>query len=237
MAVILNDGSIFLHIPKTGGIWVTKVLQESGLVKRIITPQHADFSRAILPINQIGYSYTWRQTASLLAKKSFGQYPKQKPLIFCFIRHPLLWYESYFRYMSTLEITSNGRWKNWHQFGHEGWWHPWNVLSDVESHDFNQFVRNVNHQSPGYVTQMLGWYTTPEVDFIGKQENLRQDLVNILNNLNLKFDEDFIMNYSAKNTSHKSDEKIVWEPDVKAETERLEYAGLVRYGYTNPKEA
>ncbi len=232
MAVILKDGSIFLHIPKTGGIWVTKVLQESGLVKKIIHPQHADFDRAILPVHQINHSYTWRQTASLLTNKIFNKYPKKKPFVFCFVRHPLLWYESYFRYMSTLEITSNGRWKNWHQFGNEGWWHPWNILNDVGSDDFNQFMVNVNQKTPGYVTQMFGLYATPEIDFIGKQENLKQDLVNVLQRLNLNFNEDFIMNYPAKNTSVKLVESsLIWELDLKAETERLEYAGLVKYSY------
>jgi hypothetical protein len=33
MSVVLNN-SVFLHIPKTGGTWITSVMREAGLFKK-----------------------------------------------------------------------------------------------------------------------------------------------------------------------------------------------------------
>ena len=35
MALLLKGGAVFLHVPKTGGRWVGKVLEESGFAVRL----------------------------------------------------------------------------------------------------------------------------------------------------------------------------------------------------------
>ena len=82
---------------------------------------------------------------------------------------------------------------------------------------------------PGYVTELFGWYTKPQIDFIGKQESLRDDLVKVLKIMNVDFDEDFIRTYKEVGVS--PTKKIVWDEDLKTEMFKLEYAGVVRYGY------
>ena len=47
MAVMLKCGAIFLHIPKTGGSWVTDVLADQGLIKKQIGQIHADLVRVL----------------------------------------------------------------------------------------------------------------------------------------------------------------------------------------------
>ncbi|KQZ29882.1 sulfotransferase family 2 domain-containing protein [Caulobacter sp. Root1472] len=71
MAVVLPN-SIFYHIGRTGGHWVSHVLWQSGLVERRLTPLH------ITP-----------------AQAMSGGRLGDKPFTFCFVRHPLKWLASY----------------------------------------------------------------------------------------------------------------------------------------------
>lgn len=43
MAIRLKNGSIFLHVPKTGGVWCEHVLRNSGLVEQPAGHRHSDF--------------------------------------------------------------------------------------------------------------------------------------------------------------------------------------------------
>ena len=59
MAIELVDGSIFLHIPKTGGNWVTQVLSESKLIKRQVGHKHSDFIHHFIGQNIPGEFNIW----------------------------------------------------------------------------------------------------------------------------------------------------------------------------------
>lgn len=222
MALLVKGGGIFLHIPKTGGNWVRRVLKESGLAAGSIGTKHADIGRLFSPAA--------KSTGNLLkyyVRRGFGLYPRGKHFLFCFVRDPLAWYESWFKYMSQPS-------RNWCHFGDENdtaSWHPNAMLNGVGAPEFNQFVRNVVQKRPGYVTELFGWYTTPQVDFVGKQENLREDLIQVLKLLGLNFDEEFIRSYRKVGVSQPPCNQIEWDPELKKEVCRLEYAGLMRYGY------
>lgn len=225
MALLLKDGSIFLHIPKTGGNWVTTVLREQNLVRAEFGHKHADlahlFSRPAkrrlrnLPgwLGMLGARRHWARGG--------------KPFMFCFVRHPLTWYESWFKYMNQAHT-------NWRNFGDEKSlydWHPNAVLNGLGSTDFNRFVRNVAARRPGYVTELYGAYTAPAVDFVGKQENLREDLIRVLTRLGLEFDEAFIRSHREVGVSSPQSVEVAWDAELRQQVEKLEYAGLVRYGY------
>ena len=50
MALLLKKGECFLHIPKTGGSWVSVILKEQGLVhKEIGYHKHIDWTRVAFP--------------------------------------------------------------------------------------------------------------------------------------------------------------------------------------------
>lgn len=221
MALILQGGAIFLHIPKTGGSWVTKVLKESGLVAGKIGHKHADIDHLFSPIGNDRIRMT-----TYAVKRALGIYPKQ-PYMFCFVRHPLSWYESWFKYMSQPD-------QNWRHWGDEYdfyQWHPNAILNGLGDRDFNRFVRNVMDKRTGYVTELYSRYTPPHINFIGKQENLCDDLIHVLKELNLTFDEDFIRNYQSVNKSKTSSSVIEWDPQLKQRVIELEKNGITRYGY------
>ena len=54
---------------------------------------------------------------------------------------------------------------------------------------------NVLNKRPGYITELFHSFTNEGINFIGKNENLKEDLIKVLTHLNLSFDEDFILNY------------------------------------------
>ena len=223
MALVLKNGAVFLHIPKTGGNWITEVLEKCGLVRSNVPPKHADLDRLFWPIRPTRYG-----TLKFLLKKLWvGRTLRRKPFIFCFVRHPLSWYESWFKYMT----QPSRQWQNWGDPTDPDNWHPNSVLNGLGDPDFNQFVRNVIRKRPGYVTEMYGWYTKSMMDFVGRQENLPDDLIAVLKRMNLEFDEAFIRNYPRVGESPLPATKIVWDDSLKEEVYKLEYAGIVRYGY------
>ena len=50
MALRLIDNSVFIHIPKTGGTWVSKVLEDQNLVKNHKGSKHTTFDLLLLKI-------------------------------------------------------------------------------------------------------------------------------------------------------------------------------------------
>jgi hypothetical protein len=144
------------------------------------------------------------------------------------VRHPLDWYESFSLYKSqpSLNWEWDGEFDNLHR------WHPNAVLNGLgEGRDFNTFVSTVMNRYPGYVTALYNHYTFRPVDFIGKQENLREDLFTVLDRLGCDFDPSLIR--GTKRINHSRDEKTkpVWEPAVRERALKLERAALERFGY------
>jgi hypothetical protein len=219
MALLLKGGGVFLHVPRTGGNWVTTVLKEAGLVQR-----------------DIGYHkhLDWHRTADCRQLQSFGTRLLPRcfwrafgaDFTFCFVRHPLSWYESWWRYMSQSKVN----WKDFVDDSNPRYWHPNSALAGLGDADFGSFVRNVLSKRPGYVSEMFGWYAHPSIGMVGKQESLREDLVRALHLQNLNFDEQFFMEYPTVGVSQVQEE-IVWEDSLRDEALRVEHATIARYGY------
>ena len=92
-------------------------------------------------------------------------------------------------------------------------------------------MHNVNRKRPGYVTEMYGWYIRPGVSFVGKLENMVPDLAKAVELMKLDISQERIAAVPRENESPSHIAKPQWDPKVKKETLRLEYAGYVRYGY------
>jgi hypothetical protein len=226
MALILKNGAVFLHVPKTGGNWIATVLQELNLVERQTPHKHADIDH---------FSAVPQASSSVMGRglRALRYNLRAKPFMFCFVRDPLDWYESWFRYMS----QPSRRWRNWGDPGDVENWHPNAMLNGAGSADFNDFVRNVLARRPGFVTEMYGWYDRPQVNFVGRQEHLVDDLVKVLRKMDLAFDEDAIRRHKKVGVSPIPEKPIFWDPAVRRQAALCEYAGLVRYGYQSTIES
>lgn len=211
MAVLLRGGAIFLHIPKTGGNWVTRVLDDAGVIEMRFGHKHLDLPGVM------------RFEHYLLDANRWNESP-YRPFRFCFVRHPMRWYESWWRMMEGL---------GWPAWGREGCleeWHPNAVLNGLGDPNFNRFVENVLLKRPGYVTELYGHYTDSAIDYIGRQEKLVDDLLDLLALLEMQVDSDAIRSTQHVNVSDPA-MFIKWDPDLRREVEKTEYAGLCRYGY------
>ena len=82
MALLLKKGECFLHIPKTGGSWVSVILKEQGFVyKEIGYHKHIDWTRiAFFPqshtrlLSKINFSFNkffFPESFFLLCKASY----------------------------------------------------------------------------------------------------------------------------------------------------------------------
>ena len=215
MALLLKKGECFLHIPKTGGSWVSVILKEQGLVyKEIGYHKHIDWTRvAFFP-----QSHT-----RLLSKINFSFnkffFPK---VSFCFVRHPIKWYESWWKYCCQDKV-------NWKTFGSNNYWHPNYFLRTCKSYDFNEFVQKVFSSRPGFVSELYSQYAHNDITFIGKQENLTSDLIYFLSKQGYNFDSEIIQNRPRKNVSETQD--IKWDPHLREEVKDSEKMALLRYDY------
>ena len=221
-----------MHIPKTGGSWVTRILEEFDLIEGRIGHKHAAAERIL---NAYRYGGAGAHAAYLFkrrVRKKWGRIFNMpaghpKPFMFSFVRHPLAWYESWFKYQS---LRCN--WRAWGNEVNPENWHPISMLNGLGCENFNAFVRKVANKCPGYVAELYGGYTKPGlVDFVGRQENLREDLIHVLDRLGLPHDPAVIRKRSPINVSAEAEIRMHWEPGLRAEMERIEYAALVRYGY------
>jgi hypothetical protein len=209
MALLLRGGSVFLHIPKTGGSWVTEVLEREGLIRRRFAHEHAGIDLAL----------TWLSRRRWL---------NRQPSMFCFVRHPLAWYESYYSYMSNPDVA----WRSWGRSasGPGRKWHPNFMLNGCGAPEFNEFVRNVIRRRPGYVSELFGWYDKPPILFVGRQENLANDLATALRLCGAEFDEEAVRSAAPVNVSARAS-ALEWDPAIRKELIQLEYAAIRRYGY------
>lgn len=224
MAIMLKNGSIFLHIPKTGGKWVISVLKELDLIAYNFSHNHADMEKTVNFQRHFPWHFI-RQTIK------HGYYlPKvTKAFKFCFVRHPLQYYESYYKFAIQLGWPE-GPYPMGKMPGKNDW-HPNSPLYMPKPKDFNEFVENVLKKHPGYVTELYSSYTTPFINFIGKNENLVNDLIEVLRIMKIDFDENIVRNHKKENVSKLPPKPMEWDDKLRKEVLKLEHPGLVRYGY------
>lgn len=245
MASLLKCGAVFLHVPKTGGSWVRDTLKACGLLADDQPDYHvhADMLRVM---NKSFFQRDSQTMAYLFGRRmekifrpmglfrSRVEEPELDAFTFCFVRHPLRWYESVWRAGSrsgvyTMTEDQLQKFVATQRDPRMREWHPFNEIRPCYREDFNAMMREINRQCPGYVSRIFSAYTTSRIDFVGKQESLADDLVRVLQQLNVNFDETRLREKENVNVSPQR--QIEWDPAVQALTERLDYLTFHRFGY------
>jgi hypothetical protein len=237
MAIRLINGAEFLHIPKTGGSWVTQVLENNNLIERNIGHnKHADYDR-VLNSNRLGAGREFFREATRIATGKLKRtilgtrqdHRPFSPIRFCFVRHPLSWYESWWKYMS-------GRgWNEWGIENSASQWHPNSILNGLGSNDFNEFVRNVIHKRPGYVSELYYAFTKSGINFIGKNESLAKDLESVLDMIDVPYNKDSLSMSRHVNVSE-GYEAFEWDPKLRRTVMMLELPALIHFGYLSGED-
>ncbi|MBT3812930.1 MAG: sulfotransferase family 2 domain-containing protein [Gammaproteobacteria bacterium] len=136
---------------------------------------------------------------------------------FAFVRHPVDLYRSYWQFKMT---------------------HEWDVKNQLDmeckSDDFNDFIRNVLDKYPGCFGDSLIDFVGDrenEIEFVGKYENLVEDLILMLRDAGEVFDEGAIRNLPAYNVSDKTRFPAIYTANLKEEVRRTEINVMQRFGY------
>ena len=140
MALLLKCNAVFLHVPKTGGSWIKKVLYDNNLVKLEFSHAHADMERTLNFFGHYPGSYIKR---SIKVKGAFkGQIDDAYK--FCFVRNPLHWYESFWSYMNRRDWQYFTKDENPSRFKlkHDHW-HPISAIEKMGNKDFNCFKLSI----------------------------------------------------------------------------------------------
>ena len=227
-ALIKQNRVLFLHIPRTGGTWVKKAIN-------------------LLEIPVTNYNVRFQ---IYIAKKHGLLAHIRRPFraridsTFCFVRHPITFYESVWKYI----ITTDYNGKRYIKLSNKWRWHP--LTKAVEQYkqlandkrnkeiDFNDWVTLMLCNEPMWCTRLMEQYIGPEggefCKFIGRTETLSNDFVEALNFFRIKTNVDL----SVLNTLKKQNTRegvIRWDEDVKSfvlDTERL----FIRRFYDSNKD-
>ena len=165
----ITEKSIFYHIPKTGGIWVETAMKNAGL------KLHRAGVNNFKPKFNLIHRHNTPQC--ILSESKKGKFS------FCFIRNPVDWYISFWKYRKETRTFENF------------------PLDKIWSEDIKEFILNVKKTYPNFVGEMYQCYT-PYVDFIGRTENLADDLVKALRLAGETFDEEKLRFTPPQNTTN-----------------------------------
>ena len=154
MAIKIQNAT-FLHIPKTGGTWITSYFEETNIYYEELGRTHLHC----------------------------GELKETKDLIFCFIRHPLTWYLSYWHCKNQQVVDRGG-----------------GYLDEIVDQPFYDFIENILQTHPGYLTGFYNGYTYCS-HFVGKQEYLRKDLNNLLKYLRIPYNKSYLFEKPKENVS------------------------------------
>jgi hypothetical protein len=201
MAVHLVDANaLFVHIPKTGGVWVEEALPASGIA-------------TACPLTTGGVS--WRHPLPADIRGSFD-------FTFTFVRHPITWYESWWRFASSRVEPFE-----------PGVWHPQRTVETYAKDGFSTFIRRCIEHQPSYVTRLYEWYVGPpgveRIDLVGRQEELVDTLVRVLHELAYEFDETVLRAHPPENTTASFAGEILWDPDLRRQILELEAPAIERF--------
>lgn len=217
MALVLKNNVLYLHIPKTGGNWLTKMVHDQGLVVGELGHKHATFD------------YISPRPGPLRSMISSWRHLAGPPTVLCVVRDPLSWYESWFRYQTSKQ------WRDWGEAGNPARWHVCAALNPCKSSDFMTFMRRVNKHVPGFLTCFLGRYTHGANATVLRNEALAQDFVAFAERTGLPVDSKALLSAGRVGESPKM--KLEWDDEVLCETVANEIAAFRAYGYELPKSA
>lgn len=211
MSNILEKKTYFLHIPKTGGNWVRSIIRDSGINE--------------VKTNRISKHATYDLLAGANSNKYFNRVSRHKINFFCVVRHPLLWYQSWFNYQNTKG------WSDWGEKANFNCWHCLSPLNMPKQNDFNQFMNHVNDNVPGFLTSLYHSYVLNSGARFLQNENLSDELLSLNREWRLGLNEKSILDSEKINVSFKSN--IIWDEKVVEATLENEAALLKKYGYEN----
>ncbi|PXX12367.1 sulfotransferase family protein [Nitrosomonas ureae] len=170
--------------------------------------------KAIIESNMVCQDYSINGNGHVELKDC----PCQEKFKFAFVRHPLNLYRSYWQFKMTCGWDENN---------------PFD--KECRSDNFHTFISNLLLKFPGayseWVLNFVGEGDN-EIEFIGKYENLVDDLICALTIAGESFDEQFIRQYPPYNVSDKINYSASYTDKLEAEIRIADAAIFQRFNYT-----
>jgi hypothetical protein len=224
MATLLKGNMVFLHIPKTGGSWVKKFLEGQGLVVSPAGHEHSTYDFYAGRITGARRkTFTGKLRRSL--RKRIGKEPEvfPVPVFFCVVRNPMSWYESWYKFQMWRKL------EQWGAVGVPQRWHVMAKLNGLISEDFNEFMSNVNRETPGFVTSLYSMYAMNSDATVLRIENIREELGDFLAKHGHDVEAKSLREHPRENVSPQI--KIEWDETIRKLTIENETAAFRLYGY------
>jgi len=160
MIVLPRQQAIFVHVPKTGGDSISRFL-----LNNVPEARHSGGGKHWAPWMHEGHWRAWFK---------FG-----------FVREPVSWYRSFYSFINDYYIVPHGTYPEFEK----GLYHPMRRWEKYDFSSFNAMVESIYKKEPAYYTRLVDWMLGPPdsrmINFIGKQENLKEDFTTVLCRLGL----------------------------------------------------
>lgn len=149
----------------------------------------------------------------------YGQLGGRKT--FTFVRHPAWWYRSWWAF-NVIDC--------WYKEPNISGTRMDGFREDWISGSFEEFLKNVIERTPGYLSSLYELYVdNPPADFIGRTENLADDLVFALRQAGERFDEARLRATPMQNCSRIA---LEYPEGLMEQICRLESRAMDRFGFT-----
>ncbi|MHA6324813.1 hypothetical protein [Roseivivax sp. CAU 1753] len=212
MALLLRQDLVYLHIPKTGGNWLTKVLEDQGLVVAPVSHKHATYDLIAGQVRQAKGAFFKRRVL-----------PRGPLTYVAVVRHPMRWYESWFKYQSSKAF------RDWGHPGQAANWHVMSPLNGTRDDDFNTFLDKVTSRAPGFVSGMYAAYCAGSNARVLQNETIRDDLASLNRDLGLGIPDAAIFDTPAHGVSPAM--ALTWDRAMFDRVARYEASALAAYDY------
>ena len=174
----ITDRSVFIHVQKTGGMYVREALGLCRPMGRESGPPEAD--------RHVGLPELLSSNPGIAAGK----------FVFGFVRHPVAWLESRWSYGRLSGFATQAR----HRGKAAAHW-----MASCWSEDYTRFVELQLERFPGVATQtmfrMLGLWSERPADFVGRCEQVVLDTYHALEAAGETFDKDKLVALPRRNRS------------------------------------
>lgn len=208
--VLTKSNLCFLHIPKTGGMWVEQALKHAGIEYR--------------PAPCIPYVHH-RHAARYHLKGHYRKY-------FCFVRHPADWYASWWKYCQDPTAFVPDL-RQWHPQN------PLADLMDPDFGTFvNRVCNRFSDGYVSWLYRAYTGHRSTKgyglVHFVGRTETAATGLYRILRQVGYRIPQSRFDDCPPYHVSKQAKTKPVWTPQLWQRVSQSESSALETFGYGEP---
>ena len=211
MARLIQGGILFQHIPRTGGTWT-----------------EAAIARGNIPSS----SWLMKQAKHLPKKHALLSHYNRNQLhqirrVFTFVRHPIAYYESTWKWMRIHGTNVNRFDRTWHPFLSAA------VQYRESGGGFDDWVFLMLSREPLWFTRLIEQYVGPKggefCNFIGRTESLNADFIKAMEHFKIPLDDEKKTAIRALQQENDIRYEVQWSGDLMSKMLESEQSVVDRF--------